>query len=366
MTEHAALLTEDAKRGLRAGRGDLDTRAVSRASERGGLSGAVVLRIGRFVASRGHDAEALYQSFDLSTATLSSRDARVPYSVVEALGERAGEVTGARDIGLELGRSVAHPESLTDAGMLLLMASATVESALTRAVRLQAFWGDGARTTLLPAEDGVRVRYLHPAGDAAPSRHIDECAMAELVCGIRFLTDRDVRPRVVRFRHLAPADTSVHDDIFHAPLSFGAEHTELELDRTTLALPMRAAHDVYREIFEREVERAIERRPRARALSLQVRTLLEGAIDEPDDALLRVARALRTSARTLQRRLRDEGTSFESIVRGLRLETADGYLAEGRPIKEIAARLGYAEPSAFHRAYKRWTGRTPDERRRQQ
>ncbi len=359
------MLAIDAKRGLRAGQHAPDTRRVSRGSERGGLSGAVVLRIGRFVASHGHDAETLYREFDLSTATLSSRDARVPYAVVEVLGERAGEITATRDIGLELGRAIAHPESLADAGMLLLMASANVESALARAVRIQEMWGDGARMTSRPAALGVCVRYTYPAGASPPSRHIDECAMAELVCGIRYLTDRDVCPRVVRFRHAAPADTSVHDAIFRAPLSFGAEHTELELDRATLAVPMRATHDVYREIFEREVERALARRPRAGVLSRQVRTLIEGAMAEPDDALVRVARALRTSARTLQRRLRDEGTSFESIVRELRRETADGYLAEGLPIKQIAARLGYAEPSAFHRAYKRWTGRTPHERQRE-
>lgn len=332
---------------------------MPRTREVGGLSGAVVLRIGRFVAARGHDADALYAAFDLSTSTLSARDARVPYAVVEALGERAGEITGVRDIGLELGRAIAHPETLADTGMLVLMASATVESALARAVRIQEIWGDGARTTLFPAVDGLGVRYAYPSVERARSRHVDECAIAELVCGIRFLTETDARPRVVRFTHRAPPDVRAHEALFGCPLVFEAAHTELELDRDVLALRMKGAHEVYREIFEREVDRALARRPRALALTRQVRTLLEGTIVAPDEALARVARALRTSARTLQRRLQEEGTSFDTLVRELRRERADDLLAEGVPIKEIAARLGYAEPSAFHRAYKRWTGRTP-------
>lgn len=329
-----------------------------------GLSGQIVLRIGRWLASHGHDPEPLYREHGWTGDSLGWRGARVPFGIVEAIGERAGELVGVTDVGLHLGRTIAQPESFEDAGIRLLMASATVEAAIGRAVRIQELWGDGARTIFARVEGGGRVRYVYPV-QATSGRHIDECAMAETIEALRYMTGEPVRPRVVRFRHAAPPDTREHEALFRAPLEFEAPHTELELDDAVLALPMRGAHEVFREVFEREVERALAERPRARALAAQVRSLLGGALDAPEDALGRIARALRTSRRTLQRRLQDEGTSFGDLLREVRVEHAERDLARGVPIKQIAARLGYAEPSTFHRAFKRWTGRTPDERRRE-
>ncbi len=344
--------------------GPIETDPVKRTSGAdGGVSGHVVLRIARLVAARGYDPEPLFSSFDLRVDELGAGDARVPYPLVEEIGLRAAEITGVRDVGLELGRGVAEPETLKDAGMLLVMASATVRSALERVVRIQELWGDGARFAMLPAEDGGLVRYMYPRPLAARSRHVDECAMAEVVVALRHLTGEEIRPRVVRFPHARPGDTRGHAELFRCPLEFSADHTELVLDQSTLSLPMRHAHEVYREIFEREVERALASRPRARALSSQVRTLVRAAVAVPDHAS-HAARALRTSTRTLQRRLREEGTSLGEIVEEVRLELAERYLAQALPIKEIASKLGYTEPSAFHRAFKRWTGLTPDERRR--
>jgi AraC-like DNA-binding protein len=71
------------------------------------------------------------------------------------------------------------------------------------------------------------------------------------------------------------------------------------------------------------------------------------------------------SARSLQRRLGDEGTSFDAVIDELRRDLAHRYLADPRiAIAEVAYLLGFSEPSAFHRAFKRWTGATPSEARR--
>jgi AraC-like DNA-binding protein len=66
------------------------------------------------------------------------------------------------------------------------------------------------------------------------------------------------------------------------------------------------------------------------------------------------------SARTLQRRLAGEGLSFDGVLDELRRELALRHLADRRvAIAEVAYLLGFSEPSAFHRAFKRWTGTTP-------
>jgi AraC-like DNA-binding protein len=65
------------------------------------------------------------------------------------------------------------------------------------------------------------------------------------------------------------------------------------------------------------------------------------------------------TSRSLQRRLRDEGTSFNAVREQTRRELATRYLDDKLSIAEISFLLGFSEPSAFFRAYKRWTGETP-------
>jgi AraC-like DNA-binding protein len=71
------------------------------------------------------------------------------------------------------------------------------------------------------------------------------------------------------------------------------------------------------------------------------------------------------SARTLDRRLRAEGTSFRAVLDGFRHELAERLLRDRRvSLGEAAFLLGFSDPSAFHRSFKRWTGRTPHAFRR--
>jgi AraC-like DNA-binding protein len=93
-----------------------------------------------------------------------------------------------------------------------------------------------------------------------------------------------------------------------------------------------------------------------------VRAAARAALASGDCTLSSAARALGTSTRTLQRRLEREGTSFGAIVEALRRELATAYLDRGLPIPEVASLLGYADTTAFHHAYRRWTGTSPSRR----
>jgi len=84
---------------------------------------------------------------------------------------------------------------------------------------------------------------------------------------------------------------------------------------------------------------------------------LEGPV-----TLTTLARRLSLGERTLRRRLGSEGLSMRALVDGVRLERARAMLAAGSSVKETAFALGFSEPSAFSRAYKRWTGAAPRER----
>lgn len=115
------------------------------------------------------------------------------------------------------------------------------------------------------------------------------------------------------------------------------------------------------------VARGIERRrasapdrPVARMVERHVEPLLAmGAVRIED-----VARDLGFSRQTLYRRLKAEGLTFEQLLDGLRQRLALRFIRdEGLPVKDVAYRLGFSDPAAFSRAFKRWTGSSPSEMR---
>jgi len=322
------------------------------------LSASMLLRIVDHCRSRGVDDGHLLRDAGLTRAALAEPEARVGYHVVEQVGLRALALTGDADFGLHLAQDAARQRHV-DAGLLLLMASPTIRTALEEMVRYQRFWGDGDRASLIPVRDGLAVRYLLRGAAEAYLRHADECALAEIVIGLRALSGHAVAPRAVRFRHPPPPSLTEHRSVFGCPLEFRAAHTEVEFDGATGALPMRSAHALFRSIFRQQVARTIARLPSGAEASIRVRDAARTTLGAGRCTVAATARRLGLSARTLQRQLHAEGTSFAEIVDVLRCELAGTYLDRGLPIPEVARLLGYADATAFHHAFRRWTGTTP-------
>jgi AraC-like DNA-binding protein len=180
-----------------------------------------------------------------------------------------------------------------------------------------------------------------------------------MAMGLRILSGQPLRPRAVRFRHAAPAALDEHRTLFGCPLEFHAAHTQLELDDEVCAMPMQHANATFFAIFEQQVERALARLPRVAGASDTVRGAVRAALASGGCTLAATARGLGIGARTLQRQLRFEGTSFAAVVDALRRELAHAYLDRRVSIPETAALLGYGDETAFHRAFRRWTGTTP-------
>jgi AraC-like DNA-binding protein len=324
----------------------------------GTLSARLMHRVVEFCRKRGHDVDAMCARVGLTPAALAAPEARVHYATAARLGDIALEVTRDDNFGLHLAADVRDAATF-DAGTLLLMASPTVRVALERMVAHQRYWGDGERATLHRARAGLIVRYVVPGAEGAYARHSDECAMAEMTIGVRFLTGKAVGPSVVRFRHRAPRWLAEHDATFGCPIEFDAAHTEIAFGDAVLETPMQHANEVFFAIFEQQVQQALARLPQRMRTSEAVRATLRGALAGGDCTLAGTARAIGVSTRTMQRRLQAEGTSFAEVVDALRRELAVAYLDRGIPIPEVAALLGYSDTTAFHHAFRRWTGSSP-------
>jgi len=199
----------------------------------------------------------------------------------------------------------------------------------------------------------MRIRSTPVDATARAGRVLAEFPFASLALRARAATADAFVPRAMRFTH-AGKTSAAYLDVFRVPVTFGAEHDELEFDAELLALPLASADPITSEILEQRVAQLatpaelpfLERVRRAAATNLDA---------SPDD----IARALGMSARTLRRHLDQHEQTFRGVIDGLRRERADALLADGKPVKEVAVALGFSEASAFSRAYKRWTGKAP-------
>lgn len=118
--------------------------------------------------------------------------------------------------------------------------------------------------------------------------------------------------------------------------------------------------------FLSEVAKAIESRaPERKAparptpFRSEVESRLEPLLASGETGIERVARDLGYSRQTLYRRLKAEGVTYEQLLDGLRRRLGLRFIREGLSVKEAAYRLGFSDPAAFSRAFKRWTGSSP-------
>ncbi|MCK8503205.1 AraC family transcriptional regulator [Myxococcus fulvus] len=329
------------------------------------LSARLARQALRIASRMGLPVETLLRrAVGLSLEDLDDPELRVPYAVLDDLLEEMASLSGDANLGLHLAR--VDMVDLDDPATFVVLTSATLRDSMERGVRYQRVWGDGERFRMEDTARGVRMRFT-PVGAWRPAhRHLVEAALSQFVTGVRAFTGEDVHPLRVRFAHPAPQDVSEHQALFQAPLEFDAPFSDIEFSHEDASRPFVHADTLLHAMFERLAQRALEKLPALSTTADRVREQVRQALSGGDASFQAVARALRVPPRTLQRRLAEEGHSYAGIVDTLRRELSGIYLRRRMSIAEVSFLLGYAEPAAFHRAFKRWWGLSPERFRREQ
>ena len=247
--------------------------------------------------------------------------------------------------------------------------SPTVGDALERSSRYLRLLTNAVSWPLERGDEVSVLAMVRAADVGAVTPAPDQLGCAEVVTLIRAFTGVEWNPREVRFAFPEPADTTVHRDFFRAPIRFSQPRTEIHLASSALALPLLGADPGVVAFFESYIEKRLGNATAptggagdtSRAtVADQVRDVLAKNLRGEVPTLEQVAAGLATSGRTLRRRLTVEDTSFQRLVDEARFACARRHLEEKQlSVAEVAFLLGFSEPSAFHRAFKRWAGVTP-------
>jgi AraC-like DNA-binding protein len=315
------------------------------------LPSAVVPALLRWLAARGHDPGALGERFALPVDAMDRDHVDVAPSLIGELIEAASLLVADPVLALRL------PAELTfrryDLSELAARAASTLRESLGL---LGTLVHPHARCVLVGADWHMQTP-SHPRGIG---RYAQEYGIAYAVTHARAVLNGGVPIRRVWFAHARPSALAPIERWFSCTdVAFGATDSGVAFEPQALDRPLVTADPkLAATIAELAPPSRVE--DLASAVAAHVRARLPEPTTADDAAAL-----MHVSARTLQRRLEADGTSFTAVVDATREALARELLADpALPLGEISYRLGFADAATFSRAFKRWTGTAPGRFRR--
>lgn len=222
---------------------------------------------------------------------------------------------------------------------------------------------------LLQEDDRVaRLIFREGGGEGISGRfRYAEMYFAAIICIARSLVRRDIRVYRVDFRHDGGA---WRDELVRAlgttDIRFNAEENIACFERDLLDEPLPGHFPEYHRQIEQLAARRLAELPDGGDTAAAVLRFLEEQIGRRVVGMEDVAKHLDVTLRTLQRRLKDENTTYAALRDSVRYRYAQKYLRDpGMDMESIAAALGFSETANFYPAFKRWSGMSPGEFRRQ-
>jgi AraC-like DNA-binding protein len=322
------------------------------------------------VRARGLDAEALLERVGLSASLLQVPQARVS-------AKHYGELWRLVAITLDdefFGQDSRRMKSGSFAMLVhSVLGCKTLSSALERSLRFynlilddiagSLVRGSPAEAMLRPSEATVIVRERQTGAAARTFAHE---VLLMLVHGVAcWLVGRRIPILRAHFSYPEPAHAAEYRLMYCTDLSFDMPTTRIVFEADYLDLPVVQNERSVKEFLRTAPENILVKYKNGSSMSARIRRRLRQLLpgEVPDFEAL--AAELNMTTATLRRRLHEEGASYQGIKDQLRRDLAISYLSHsGRSVMDIALELGFSERSAFHRAFRKWTGASPGEFRR--
>lgn len=307
----------------------------------------------------GLDSAALCANAGITPPQLEDTNACHPLAATTRLWQLAVEASGDPAIGLRVSRFVS-PTTFHGLGYALV-ASDNLREVFERIVRHHQVVGDALAPSLQRLDDRYTFSLHTREGSAAPAAEAIDALAATCLRTCRSRLGRHYAPLAVSLTRPPPTDPLPWHNLFRSPVAFGATENRLEFALDDFEAHLDEANPELAQGNDVVVEKTLgmlqpltwERRVRA-TIEAQ---LPEGVPDAEDVAL-----HLNVSLRSLERHLADEGCRYDSLLDECRQNLALNYLRElDTPLADIGRRLGFADAGSFSRAFRLWTGLSPNQ-----
>ena len=316
----------------------------------------------RQIEDYGIAPEPLFKKHGVSASILFDPNARISDLLINRITTEVAAQAGDPFFGLKEEKYFL-PSHVGPLGFAWL-ASTSLRSAMERFQRYIKVIHEKIEIVISEEQDSLVVS-IHSGSPYANIIYRDDAQLAILTRMCRFISGDEWNPTRVTFIHPPPADSSYYFQLFRCPVEFSAEFNSLYINRQQAEKRLTGSNKQLAQLNDHIVVRYLASQSKDdivnRVKTAIIENLGEGAVTESA-----IAQCLHMSTRNLNRKLTTENTSFKAQLLEIRSELANQYINDATlTLTEISYQLGFSEISSFSRAYKRWTGRSPSEARRE-
>jgi AraC-like DNA-binding protein len=321
-----------------------------------------------FAVAKGANREALLRGSGIRAEDLAHQDNRVPVANYVELFRVAADLTGEPGIALQYGKAVRMQE-ISIVGLICEACETTLEvpKQLNRYAALVVDEGRDEPATLMRGATRDGGVWIEGPSDLF-TRHpvITEAEFARLTWNTRVMFANSPEfqkmkfPRAVHFMHKDPGYRDEFERIFDAPIVFGSDWNAMQIDPEFLMLKQPPVNRYVFGVLSERADALLKSLQNSRTARGRVESTLMPILHTGEASMDLVADKLAMSRQTLYRQLKSEGVTFEQVLDELRHKLALHFLS-GRKVSvnETAYLVGFSDPAAFSRAFKRWTGTSP-------
>lgn len=328
---------------------------------RGSITIAYVKRLLADAAREGVDRTSLFREAGLDPALLAQPEARLDMADFIRLLQVVMRRTEDEFIGLGRGTK-------SKPGTFSMMAHAVINCPnLGRAIERSAqFYRIVDMPLRLSVEEGSHESRFILQADAPEHDNILEAIVFISLRLWSWLTGRSLEPVAIQFDFPEPPQAAEFRRLYKGAVTYNNARNAIVFPSAWLALPLVQNPLSLSKFLKDSIALLIVGNNQPIGLSDQIRAIISKGYGNTFPDFAQVCDTLSMTPQTLRRRLKEENTSYQAIKDGIRQDAACYYLAkEELSIDEIALMMGFSEASSFHRAFKKWLGKTPAAWRRE-
>jgi len=300
----------------------------------------------------------LVGKLDIDRSKLYDVDYTIPISELDTALRLSAQITNREDIGLYQGAQV----DIQQMGVLayIMLNSKDFETAFNNYKQYNLMICSGISYDIHLQDHDLKINFTPALAERSKNRILMDCLLSSFIRLTEQLTGTNLHIKAVCYSSSPPIQYQPYIEFFGQTPTFNASETSLLLDAAILKAPIMFSNPSVYMMFKRYLDEKINSLVQLKEFTFKTEEYLYQNIRGNCPSIKDVSHHLFISTRTLQSKLKDENTTYQTILNDVRKSLSITYLKDNSmSITDIAYILGFSEPSTFYSTFKKWTGTMP-------
>ncbi len=310
------------------------------------------------IRKKGVNINSLFSEIGLGADILDSPDNKISFENYHALFIKSASLVNDPFWGLHAGESFTMMSNILG---YVMMNCATAGEALNKYIQYQKLTEDFKKFDIIRNRKGFAIEISIYDDKLDRDINLVDYNLSGFVAYCRALTGANFTINEACFRHPGAFNVSEYTRIFQCKLTFRAKKNAILVPKEFMELPILMPNRELLALFEKHINEILKKLTAQAPYTDKVKKILINSIKGEIPSLIEISKHFSISPRSLQNKLKVEGTTYSAILHTIRKDMALEYLKDKSvSIAEISYLLGFSEPSTFHRSFKKWTNSTPN------